>query len=105
MLREGHLRTGPEGGGSPADARPPPRCGGVGGSLTMPDPSCCSSPLLPPCDPPKAADGLRDLIDCMLLLRRNGTLLLVFGIDPPYKEALFRLRKPPLIGYAPSGKV
>jgi len=84
MLREGHLRTGPVGAGSPAAARPPLWCGGVEGTLTMPDPNCCSRPLLPPCEPPKAADGRLDLIDCMLLLSRKGTLLLVFGIDPPY---------------------
>lgn len=52
--------------------------------LTMPEPNCCRRPLLPPWLPPKAADGrLEDRMLCMLLLSRNGTLLLVFGIEPP----------------------
>lgn len=50
-------------------------------SLTMPEPSCCSRPE--PCEPPNTADGLRDLMLCILLLSRYGTLLLVLGIEPP----------------------
>lgn len=52
-------------------------------SLTIPEPSCCNSPE--PCEPPSTADGRRDLMLCILLLNRNGTLLLVFGIEPPCK--------------------
>lgn len=51
-------------------------------SLTMPEPSCCSSPE--PCEPPSTAEGRLDRMLCMLLLSRNGTLLLVLGIEPPY---------------------
>lgn len=53
-------------------------------SLTMPEPSCWSRPE--PCEPPKTADGRLDLMLCMLLLSRKGTLLLVLGIEPPYKR-------------------
>lgn len=51
----------------------------------MPDPSCCNSPEPEPSGPDdKHADGLLDRIDCILDDSRNGTLLDVFGIEPPY---------------------
>lgn len=53
-------------------------------SLTMPEPSCWSSPE--PWEPPNTADGRLERMLCMLLLSRKGTLLLVFGIEPPYER-------------------
>lgn len=46
----------------------------------MPEPSCCSRPE--PWEPPRVAEGRRDLIDCMEDESRNGTDDDVFGIDP-----------------------
>lgn len=48
--------------------------------LTMPVPSCWSKPE--PCDPPRHADGLRDLRLLMDELRK-GVLELVLGMLPP----------------------
>lgn len=51
----------------------------------MPDPSCCNSPEPEPSGPDdKHADGLLERIDCILDDSKNGTLLDVFGIEPPY---------------------
>lgn len=56
----------------------------VASCLTMPEPSCCSNPLPEPSGPDESMfEGRRDRIDCMLDESRNGTLLEVFGIDPP----------------------
>lgn len=52
-------------------------------SLTMPEPSCCNNPE--PWEPPRTALGRRDLMLCILLLSKYGTLLEVFGIEPPCK--------------------
>jgi hypothetical protein len=55
----------------------------------MPDPSCCRRPAEEaPGEPdrPRHADVRReppDLIELMLDDNKNGTLLEVFGIDPP----------------------
>ncbi|KAI8040324.1 hypothetical protein M5D96_006264 [Drosophila gunungcola] len=50
----------------------------------MPDPSCCSSPDPEPSGPDdRTVDWRRDLIDCILDDSRNGTLLEVFGMEPP----------------------
>lgn len=52
----------------------------------MPDPSVCNRPLPDPNGPDdKHVDVLRDLIDCMLEYK-NGTLVDVFGIEPPYEN-------------------
>jgi len=52
--------------------------------LTIPDPSCCSRPDPEPSGPDdRTVDWRRDLIDCMLDDSRNGTLLDVFGMEPP----------------------
>ncbi|CAB3383367.1 Hypothetical predicted protein [Cloeon dipterum] len=58
----------------------------------MPEPSCCSRPAEEaPGEPdrPRQADVRRDppdLIELMLDDNKNGTLLEVFGIDPPCKN-------------------
>lgn len=72
MFREGHFLTVLLENGLPLAAW----CEEV--SLTMPEPNCCRRP-----EPWEQVDGRLDLILCMLLLNRNGTLLLVFGILPP----------------------
>lgn len=75
MFKEGHFLTVlQENGGFPLVVA---SCDEV--SLTMPLPNCWSNPL-----PWLHVDGLRDLMLCILLDNRNGTLLLVFGILPPY---------------------
>lgn len=57
----------------------------VANVLTIPDPSCCNKPLPEPNGPDdKQVDVRRERIDCMLLDNKNGTLLDVFGIEPPY---------------------
>ena len=50
----------------------------------MPEPSCCSSPEPELKGLPMTQDGRRDRIDCMDPENRNGTLLDVLGIDPPW---------------------
>lgn len=50
----------------------------------MPLPNCCSNPEPEPKGPDdNAAEVLLERIDCILDDKRNGTLLEVFGIDPP----------------------
>lgn len=52
--------------------------------LTMPDPSCCSRPDPEPSGPDdRTVDWRRDLMLCMLDESRKGTLLEVFGMEPP----------------------
>lgn len=52
--------------------------------LTMPLPSCCRSPDPEPNGPDdKTVDVRLERIDCILDESRKGTLLDVFGIDPP----------------------
>ncbi|KAK6629262.1 hypothetical protein RUM43_003079 [Polyplax serrata] len=50
----------------------------------MPEPSCCSRPE--PCELVKQVDGRRERKDVMLEFSRNGTLLLVFGMLPPWNK-------------------
>lgn len=58
----------------------------------MPEPSCCRRPAEPPGPPPdkpRHAEGRREPPDLILVIledNRNGTLLDVLGIDPPYKK-------------------
>lgn len=54
--------------------------------LTIPDPNCCRIEPEPDPNGPDdiQADVRRDRIDCILEVNKNGTLLDVFGIEPPY---------------------
>uniref|UniRef100_A0A1B0B8V5 Uncharacterized protein n=1 Tax=Glossina palpalis gambiensis TaxID=67801 RepID=A0A1B0B8V5_9MUSC len=52
--------------------------------LTIPLPNCCHNPVPEPNGPvDNTVDGRRERIDCILDDSKNGTLLEVFGIDPP----------------------
>uniref|UniRef100_A0A1B0A6V6 Uncharacterized protein n=1 Tax=Glossina pallidipes TaxID=7398 RepID=A0A1B0A6V6_GLOPL len=52
--------------------------------LTIPLPNCCHNPVPDPNGPvDNTVDGRRERIDCILDESKNGTLLEVFGIDPP----------------------
>lgn len=90
MFREGHFLTVLLENGLPLAAW----CEEV--SLTMPEPSCCRRP-----EPWEQVDGLRERMLCILLLSKNGTLLLVFGMLPPCTAQQVSVRLCPALRVLP----